>query len=825
LKAGSPLIALAVALVMYGVPAASSAAQQPAPPAAASPEPVPDVVEIAVRQRVLADSAAAAQRAALSLGTMTALEADVRTARARFGELDAFLGAVAGAEHTRIDRITRVRDQALAQMQQLESLRDRAGGRFDALARMRAEWAARDRVWRQWRDALRGEADYALVGQELETALARIDSVQAVINAVLPAVLAIQREIETLIGETDRIGQRTAAIREGRRQALLQRSDPVLLGSAFLQQLRALRPADWAVTEAFAGDAYIAFLRQNAGLLVVHLLLIIAVATAARRLRRSTLPEGGWSGTLLHPGAVGIFAVSVLLSPRYAFAPPLWDAAMWVLIAGSGALLATSLLVWPALRRLVYFFAAVYPAIVVAEALLLPAPLFRLGLSAAALAGAVLFAVPGFRRAPAPTATPTARWIVRLAVAGWLVVFSAETLGFHALALWIVNATVTTALTLFLIAFLIVSARGAVLTLLRIEARGRLSFLRTAGAAFAERLLVLLQAFLVIGATLRVLDIWEIAGPPAQTWSRIVASGVVLAGIEITIGRVLLAIIILYVATAASWLVRSFVDAEVTSKGRIDPAVGNSISTLFRYALLTIALFIALGALGIELQNFAIVAGALGVGIGFGLQNIVNNFVSGLILLFERPIRVGDTVVIDNDWGTIQKIGLRSTTVQTFDRSELIVPNADLVSEKVTNWTLSDPMVRIALPVGVAYGSDVQQVLGILEEAALAHPEVLTEPPPQALFIEFGDSALEFELRVWVRELRYRLAVRSAVLAKIDRRLRDAGIEIPFPQRDLHVRSVDPGVVESLLRDGRRTPRGPADGGAVRGEGEAEERA
>jgi potassium-dependent mechanosensitive channel len=209
-----------------------------------------------------------------------------------------------------------------------------------------------------------------------------------------------------------------------------------------------------------------------------------------------------------------------------------------------------------------------------------------------------------------------------------------------------------------------------------------------------------------------------------------------------------------------------------------------------------------------ELQNFAIIAGALGIGVGFGLQNVINNFASGLILLFERPVRVGDTVVMDGEWATIQKIGLRSTVMVTFDQSELIVPNGDLVSEKVTNWTLSNPTARIILPMGVAYGTSIEDVLSILMESAFAHEAVLKEPPPEALFVGFGDSSLDFELRVWVGNIRLRLQVRSVVLTEVERRLAEAGIEIPFPQRDLHLRSVD-GDAVARLKDPPST-RSPA---------------
>jgi len=194
---------------------------------------------------------------------------------------------------------------------------------------------------------------------------------------------------------------------------------------------------------------------------------------------------------------------------------------------------------------------------------------------------------------------------------------------------------------------------------------------------------------------------------------------------------------------------------------------------------------------GLDLQKFTIVAGALGVGIGFGMQNIVNNFISGLILLFERPVKIGDTVTIGEDWGVISKIGLRSTIVETFDRSEIIVPNADLISQKVTNWTYSSKIVRVNLPVGVAYGSSLEQVLEILNKAAKEHPDVLSYPEPNTIFEGFGNSSIDFKLRFWIHTIDDRMKVRSDVAVIVDRMFREEGITIPFPQQDLHLRSID----------------------------------
>jgi small-conductance mechanosensitive channel len=503
---------------------------------------------------------------------------------------------------------------------------------------------------------------------------------------------------------------------------------------------------------------------------------------------------------LLHPWAAGIFASTALMAQRYTLTPPLWDVALWSLLAGSGALLATRVIGPRPLRAMVYFFAGVYPLFLLAEASRLPVPLFRLGLAGISAIGLVAFALLAMRSGGRPNTQARVRWSLGIGAAIWGVLLGAETFGFYMLARWLLHATVASALIVFTVGFLVVVARGAIRTMLRMEAKGRLRFLRNVGVPLAERLVVLFQAILIIWAGLAVLDAWELIGSPLESWNAVKDAGFTLAGISITVGRVLVAGIVVYLAMLGSWIARTFIRSEISPRWDLDRGVGESISTLLHYLLLTLGVLFALGALGVELQNFAIIAGALGVGIGFGLQNVVNNFVSGLILLFERPVRVGDIVVVGGEWGTIKKIGLRSTIVVTFDQSEMIVPNGDLVSEKVTNWTLSNPITRVVLPVGVAYGSDVQRVLQILREAAAAHPGVLAAPEPQALFAGFGDSALDFELRVWIRELMLRPEIKSTVLAEVDHRFRAAGIEIPFPQRDLHVRSVDSGVVEAMLR-------------------------
>lgn len=250
----------------------------------------------------------------------------------------------------------------------------------------------------------------------------------------------------------------------------------------------------------------------------------------------------------------------------------------------------------------------------------------------------------------------------------------------------------------------------------------------------------------------------------------------------------------LYVSVLVSRFVRFMLEEEVYQRVQMPRGLPNTVSMLVNYGILALGFFVAISIAGIDLSRFAIIAGALGVGIGFGLQNVVNNFVSGLILAFERPIQVGDTIEVGQLIGHVLRIGFRSSTVRTYDGAEVIVPNGNLISAEVVNWTLSDRTRRIDIPVGVAYGTDPQRVLDILHETARAHKDVRRDPEPSAIFRGFGESSLDFSVRVWINDFEELYKVASDVSVNICAALAKAGIEIPFPQRDLHLRSVAPGI-------------------------------
>ena len=287
------------------------------------------------------------------------------------------------------------------------------------------------------------------------------------------------------------------------------------------------------------------------------------------------------------------------------------------------------------------------------------------------------------------------------------------------------------------------------------------------------------------------LQIWGLSEVQRLRISTSLVDGFNFGGLIIAPARVVLGFFIF----ACGWTLISWVKMQLEKKwlqqSYFSRSAKETLVTMTGYAGFALALIIGLSLAGVSFANLAVIAGALSVGIGFGLQNIVNNFVSGLIILFERPVKRGDWIRVGNTEGYVQKISVRSTVIQTFDRSDVIVPNSELISNQVTNMMLNDNYGRLIIPIGVAYGSDTDLVRTLLLEIAGANDRVMNDgsaPKPQVLFLEFGESSLNFELRCHLANIDERLTVKSAINYEIDRAFRKHNISIPFPQRDLYIK-------------------------------------
>ncbi|GAB6051312.1 mechanosensitive ion channel [Magnetospira thiophila] len=365
--------------------------------------------------------------------------------------------------------------------------------------------------------------------------------------------------------------------------------------------------------------------------------------------------------------------------------------------------------------------------------------------------------------------------------------------GYGQLANYMMRLLVLSTIIISLLWFLRTMLREAVTLLL--EGEGRLGKgLRDALAITqlgAKRLKALLflasdMGLIVFGLTL-LLPVWGLRPAQMMDLASSLFNGFRVGSYTFSLADLLLGIMLFTTIILITRVIQKSVTQHLLPSLTQDKGISDALKSGIGYLGVLIAALAAISAMGIDLTNLALIAGALSVGIGFGLQTIVNNFVSGLILLAERPIKPGDWVVIGEHEGTVKKVNVRSTEITTFQRASVIIPNADLISSSVLNWTHKNLLGRVDILIGVAYGSDVQKVKEILLESAKEQANVLTYPLPMVVFKDFGDSALMFELRAFLRNVELRVTTASDIRFAILAKLTDAGIEIPFPQRVVHM--------------------------------------
>ena len=272
--------------------------------------------------------------------------------------------------------------------------------------------------------------------------------------------------------------------------------------------------------------------------------------------------------------------------------------------------------------------------------------------------------------------------------------------------------------------------------------------------------------------------------------------------LSISVENVLAFVITMTVAYMLSAFIRFVLKEDIYQRIGVEQGLSYAISRLLHYTILGLGFVLAVAALGVSLTQVSILAGALGVGIGFGLQSVVNNFVSGLILLFERPIHVGDTIETGNLLAVVRRIGIRASTVRTKQGADIIVPNAQLITERVTNWTLSDRLRRIDLPVGLNYGIDPRKAIQLLEEVARRQSNVLQHPAPQCLLIDYGDSSINFQLRAWTDQFDDWQIISSDLASAVYDAVIEAGLQFPFPQREVRlIGDADAGSISKTKPD------------------------
>ena len=661
------------------------------------------------------------------------------------------------------------------------------------------EWSEEKTRWNELRSSLQKNIPLSTVTPTFAKAHEAIDKVRKLTSHHLQRLLAADHKAGNIRTEVDSLTSQVDDLIIALRSEFLRKSAPSMFSSAYYNQFhkglwdearKGLDVVPWIVVQALQRNALVFFLQ-------IFLSLVLAVGII--RNRRLLAAEERWRFVAERPFAAGVFVGFTALRPFYGVTIGMWRLLFVAVASISTARLAGGLIVKVWKRRLVYGLAILLILTQLLSVISMPLPLFRVYVFFVALIGLFLCAwrtLENVRKGDSFLYT----WVLGLGGIVSMVALLAEIGGYSALAAHLLVSSLKTTLIVIAAWILMLLVRGVLDWTFHSSPLIKIPLLRKYASVIDERLVHLIN--LLIGALVitYILVVWRVYESHVEAIQGVLSIGLTVGSWRITVGLVIIAAALLYCSFIASRAVQSVLMEEVFPRRHMERGVQISMGRLVHYGFVLLGFLLALAALGVDLKNITIIGGAFGIGIGFGLQTIVNNFICGIILLFERPIKVGDYIELGGQWAEIKKIGLRSTIIQTFDRADIVVPNADLITNQVTNWTRSDRLARIRIPIGVAYGSDVTLVMKILLECVEENPLVMRSPASKVYFIGFGESSLDFQLRVYLSDIDNWYTVQSELLQEIDRKFRLEGVEIPFPQRDLHVRSVDESAASTLLR-------------------------
>jgi small-conductance mechanosensitive channel len=681
---------------------------------------------------------------------------------------------------TQLRQIEDLRNRWVTQQEQLEGVRDQLNARALALQESLKRIDEITATWEKSRNEAREVKAPKEVLTQIGNALKSAKQARKTVDGHSAEVLKLQADVGGALGVVADVLERA---REIRRQE----------GAAML-----------AFTQQEAPEIVL-----HATLLVLAVLAGIALRPRAQRWAAEDETAGVSAALLARPYAAGIL-IAALASPfLYPTAPSNWEELFLLIGLLASLRLLPQLLekeIRPAFYALAIFF--VFDRV---RDLLTGTPLLArviLMVELLGFAGILMFLLPTRRLSLLPNAA-TRLAIFLFAKRVWLgligVAFLSGFFGFENLSTLIGNGVMFSTYG----AVAIYAGYKVLAGMVGVGLRSRIfSSVRVIDGhreGLRHGITRILRWAAVIGWIAGALGLFRIRESVIAFLVRVLESGISVGQLSVSIGGVLVFVLAVLVAIYSARLVRYVLDEDVLPRLSLPRGVPYAISSMSFYTLLVLGFMAAVAAAGIDLSGLALLGGALGVGIGFGLQNVVNNFVSGLILLFERPIQSGDTIEIGTLFGEVRQIGIRASTVRTWQGAEVIVPNANLISDQVVNWTLSDRNRRIEIEVGVKYGTDPERVIEILRGVAAAEERVISPPEPNALFLGFGESSLDFQLRAWTSRSDEWMRIKSSLNIAINRALAEAGIEIPFPQRDLHLRSVDEAAGRALAPDRDRS--------------------
>jgi small-conductance mechanosensitive channel len=796
LAAGAALVFLLLRLAMAGNAAEQKVTEAPKPPAPPAPGVIP-VAEVAARSTEVTNLLR-------SFDTKFAPSSEIETIAKSIPDFNQLIELEIAATMNILDEQPSLEllqtQQQLWQRRQLQTT-----GWLNALtARATELQAAQTRLaelrktWTDTRAAAQAAKAPDPILQQIDATRASLEAAQAPLQKQRVAVLDLQSEVANKVALCNSVLAQIAQSQQRAVAGILVRDGrPIWSAELWPDALTLLSERVPKVAARYRADVLRYLfdpsegLPWHAGLIVV---LVIVFCAARRGLAKWDAAGETASPALMvlnHPCAAALIVVLFTAASPYSQMPTAVRQLFQILILAPTILLMRPVVEtrWaPALYALVLFFTMDILRQPFAGAPLIDQVILIVESFAGLIVAGYLLLISW--RAREETAGSSRLSALRLVICVFILAFAiglaAGSLGYVRLAGLLVSGILAAgALALTLYASVCVLS-GLVAFLLRVWPL-RLLRMVLHNRDLLERRVYRLFLWLAVGGWLaRYLDYVGLFEPASALVKAVLAAKLERGSVSISVEDVLAFVLTVWMAYLLSAFIRFVLQEDVYPRINLAPGQSYAASSLLNYIILALGFVAALGVLGVDFSKVSILAGAFGVGIGFGLQSVVNNFVSGLILLFERPIKVGDAVQVGTIQGRVNRIGMRASIVANFQGAEIIVPNSQLISQEVTNWTRSDQLRRVDLPLGLSYSTAPRKAIELLESVARAHPQVLQHPAPRALFIGYGDSSINFELRAWA-EFVHAVQVHSDLTVAIYDAVYAAGMSFPFPQREVRL--------------------------------------
>ena len=679
-------------------------------------EPVPDLADLIPKATKMSGELASLENKVSGILDISEFEEKYARIEENLRAPAAQLQETRASKDVKLDKLVEIRIAIEREEDLLDNLSKPIAETIRQFGAWRNGWHAEKQQWKKWESALVKDGDLDQLKSIFAKAKDTIDKALGIVNSQLGSMLTVQERAGNIQEKIIQIDAELDALILAARLGVRVNTSPPMFSSMYFSQYSS--ELWYALQDGLVEASWVdhRILKQQGLIVFFQVLFSLFVIVTIYRNRQVLKDSERWRFLSARPFSAGLFFGTIVFMLFYEYRGPqeIWGLYLSIIGGISFARLNSALNPASWKRQFAYGIIIVVIVTRLTQLIMLPLPLMRLFTVLAALAG-LLFCWWCAGEARRQKESDVYRWVLQLGVCFLAFVIIAEIWGKQGLAEFLFISMLRSVVSVLSFMLFMYIIRGFIEWIFRTSSLRRMELFYQDIDVIARRVTlfvnVALCGFILLPG---ILFIWGAYDELSEAIKDLLSLGFTLGGHRISLGLVVTSAGILYGSFLVSSIVQKLLMDQVLEKRRVEAGVRVSIARLVHYVLISVGFAMALLALGFEFTKLTIILSALGVGIGFGLQGIVNNFVSGLILLFERPVRVGDYIELDGKWAEIKNIGLRATTVQTFDQADVIIPNGDLVSNQVINWTLSNRRVRLIIPVGVAYGSDIPLVMETL---------------------------------------------------------------------------------------------------------------